>query len=68
MKPIRYGPFVIIEQVGQNAFKLDLPPYMGIHPTFNVNSLKLFEPSMLDGEEDEDEVIIPPPKELISYV
>lgn len=25
LKPIQYGPFKILEQDGENAFKLDLP-------------------------------------------
>ena len=28
LKPIHYGPFKIMENTGNNAFKLDLPPYM----------------------------------------
>jgi hypothetical protein len=28
LKPIQYGPFKIIDKVGNNAFRLDLPPYM----------------------------------------
>ena len=26
LKPIRYGPFNIVEKIGNNAFWLDLPP------------------------------------------
>ncbi|XP_059064618.1 uncharacterized protein LOC131856732 [Cryptomeria japonica] len=28
LKPIRYGPFEILEKIGTNAFCLNLPPYM----------------------------------------
>jgi hypothetical protein len=28
LKPIRYGPFKILDKIGNNAFRLDLPPYM----------------------------------------
>jgi hypothetical protein len=28
LKPIRYGPFTILDKVGNNAFRLELPPYM----------------------------------------
>ena len=28
LKPIRYGPFRILENIGNNAFRLDLPSYM----------------------------------------
>ena len=62
MKPLRYGPYLITEQLGANAFRLDLPPYMGLHPVFNVDKLKLFEPSLLDEIEEalrHPDVIIP---------
>jgi hypothetical protein len=32
---------------------LELLKYVGIHPLLNSDFLKLFEPLMLDGEEDE---------------
>ena len=31
LKPIRYGPFEIMEQVSENAFRLNLPAYMNIY-------------------------------------
>jgi hypothetical protein len=31
---------------------LDLPAYKGIHPIFNVDCLKLYKTSMLDGDEE----------------
>ena len=52
IKPLRYGPYFITEQLGANAFRLDLPPYMGLHPVFNVDKLKLFEPSLVDEIEE----------------
>jgi hypothetical protein len=57
LKPLRYGPFEIIEQVNENAFRLKLPPYMQINSVVNVENLKLFEPSMLD-EEEEHQVLL----------
>jgi hypothetical protein len=42
LKPIRYGPFTILEKSGTNAFHLDLPPYMQIYSVLNVENLKLF--------------------------
>jgi hypothetical protein len=38
--------------VGDNAYKLSLPPYMCIYSVVNVENLKLYEPSMLDHEEE----------------
>ncbi|OMP09092.1 hypothetical protein COLO4_05809 [Corchorus olitorius] len=52
LKPIRYGPFKIIEQYGTNAFKLDLPSYMHMYSVVNVDNLRLFEPSLLDERDD----------------
>jgi len=31
LKPIRYGPFTILEKIGENYFRLDLPAYMHIY-------------------------------------
>ena len=52
IKPLRYGPYLITENLGDNTFRLELPPYMGLHPVFNVDKLKLFEPSLLDEIEE----------------
>ena len=30
LKPIRYGPFRILEKIGDNAFKLNLPSYANL--------------------------------------
>jgi hypothetical protein len=48
-----YGPFEVLEMMGDNAYILFLPPYMHIYSTVNVDNLKLYEPSMLDQEEEE---------------
>ena len=48
MKPIRYGPFKIIDMIGNNAFRLDLPPYMQMYAVVNVENLKLYEPPLID--------------------
>lgn len=53
MKPLKYVSYTIIKQIGENAFKLDLPPYTSIHLVFNTNYLKLYKPSMMDDDEKE---------------
>ncbi|KAI5335413.1 hypothetical protein L3X38_025546 [Prunus dulcis] len=53
LKPIHYGPFKIIKQIGDNAFQLELPPYMHMYSVINAENLKLFEPSLL-ADPDED--------------
>jgi hypothetical protein len=37
------GPFKIIERIGVNAYRLDLPNTMKMHPVFNVSLLKKYE-------------------------
>ena len=34
--------------MGENAYRLDLPPQLGIDNVINVNNLKLFEPPLLE--------------------
>jgi len=50
LKPICYGPFKILENIGNNAFKLDFPPYMQIYSIVNVENLRLFEPPLIDDQ------------------
>lgn len=35
-----YGPFKVLQRIGDNACELELPPQMLIHDTINVNLLK----------------------------
>ena len=50
LKPICYGPFKIIKQVGNNAFQLDLPSYMQMYSVVNVENLRLYEPPLIDDQ------------------
>ena len=43
-----YGPYKIIKKVDENAFELNLPPFLGVHPIFNVELLKPYFPPLLD--------------------
>ena len=52
LKPIRYGPFTILEKIGMNAFRLELPPYMQIYLVVNVENLKLYDPPMIMDERE----------------
>jgi hypothetical protein len=47
MKPIRYGPFKILEKIVNNAFHLDLHPYMQMYAVVNVENLILYEPPLI---------------------
>ncbi|KAK8923695.1 hypothetical protein KSP39_PZI019139 [Platanthera zijinensis] len=35
----RMGPFSVVNRIGTNAYRLDIPANMGIHPVFNVEDL-----------------------------
>ena len=48
--PIRYGPYSILDKIGENAYRLDLPPQLGVHNVINVNHVKLFEPPYCRNE------------------
>ena len=49
--PLRYGPYTITKVVGNNAFKLSIPPFLGLHPVFNVDHLRPYFPPLLDTSE-----------------
>eukprot|EP00253_Pinus_taeda_P033938 PITA_33938 len=48
LKPLQYGPYTIIKAVGDNAFELSIPPFLGLHPVFNVDYLWPYFPPLLD--------------------
>jgi hypothetical protein len=52
IKSLQYGSFELLEKVGDNSYRLILLPYMHIYSVVNVENLKLYEPSMLDQEEE----------------
>ena len=48
LKPLRYGPYTITKAMGDNAFELSIPPFLGLHPVFNVDRLRPYFPPLLD--------------------
>jgi hypothetical protein len=51
----RYGPFKIIKIIGPNAYKLQLPPSMKVHPVFNTVKLRPYVQDTISGRK-------PPPR------
>jgi hypothetical protein len=56
----RYGPFKVTQVIGPNAYKLQLPPSMKIHPVFNTVKLRPFLKDGISGREAP-----PPPPPII---
>jgi hypothetical protein len=36
---LQYGPYTITKAIGDNAFELSIPPFLGLYPVFNVDLL-----------------------------
>jgi hypothetical protein len=51
LHPLRYGPYTITKVVGSNDFELNTPPFLGLHPVFNVDLLRPYFPPLLDTSE-----------------
>jgi transposase InsO family protein len=56
----RLGPYVILKSVGLQAYTLDLPSSMHIHPTFHVSLLEPYHKSTIPNRR-----VPPPPPVLI---
>jgi hypothetical protein len=46
--PLCYGLYTITKYVGDNAFELNIPPFLGLHPVFNVDILRPYFSPLLD--------------------
>lgn len=52
INPIKYGPFNILEKIGNNAFYLGFQSYMQMYLVVNIENLKLYEaPIIMDNYE-----------------
>ena len=48
LHPLRYGPYTITKAVGDNSFELSIPPFLVLHPVFNVDLLWPYFPPLMD--------------------
>ena len=48
LRLLRYGLYTITKALGNNAFKLSIPPFLGLHLVFNVDHLCPYFPPLLD--------------------
>jgi hypothetical protein len=46
--PLRYGSYTITKVIGDNSFELNIPPFLGLHPVFNMDLLRPYFPPLLD--------------------
>ena len=51
LRPLCYGSYTITKAVGDNAFELNIPPFLGLHLVFNVDLLRPYFPPLLDTSE-----------------
>ncbi len=48
LHPLCYRPYTITKVVSDNYFELNIPPFLGLHPVFNVALLRPYFPPLLD--------------------
>jgi hypothetical protein len=48
--------YIITKDVGDNSFELNIPPFLGLHPMFNVDLLHPYFPPLLGTSEVEEQL------------
>jgi hypothetical protein len=46
--PTHYGSYTITKTMGDNDFELNILPFLGLYPVFNVDLLRPYFPPLLD--------------------
>jgi hypothetical protein len=46
-----YGSYTITKVMEDNSFELNIPPFLSLHPVFNVDLLRPYFPPLLDTSE-----------------
>jgi hypothetical protein len=54
--PLCYGSYTITKAVGDNAFELNIPPFLVLHPVFNVALLRPYFAPLLDTSDITDQL------------
>jgi hypothetical protein len=56
--PLRYGSYTITKAVGDNAFEVNIPPFLVLHAVFNVDHLRPYFPHLLDTSDMEKQLTL----------
>jgi hypothetical protein len=58
LHPLHYGPYTIMKDMGDTAFDLSIPPFLGLHLVFNVDLLLAILSTIIGHIRDNREVDI----------
>jgi hypothetical protein len=56
LRPLHYGSYTITKDVGENVFEINIPPFLGLHPVFNVALHRPYFPPLLDTSETSEQL------------
>jgi hypothetical protein len=56
LHPLHYGLYTITKAAGDNYFELNIPPFLSLHPMFNMDLLRPYFPPLLDTSDVEKQL------------
>jgi hypothetical protein len=56
--PLHYGPYTITKAMGDNYFEVNIPPFLILHPMFNVELHQPYFPPLLDTSKIEEQLTL----------